>query len=296
MRVLITGSSGRVGRAIFSALSTHHDVVGVDRTPFSTTHIVGDFADKAVLERSLAGVEAVIHAAALHAPHVGIVPDDEFERVNVIGTRALAEAAQLRGVGRFVFTSTTALYGKAIAARGCTWVDERTVPRPKSIYHRTKLAAEAYLSEAANDGFAVRVLRMSRCFPEAADRMAIYRLHRGVDVRDVADAHALALTGGQSKFGIFGISGSTPFAESDCAALSSHLQAALEKRAPALAEAFRARGWKLPASIDRVYSSKKAEEQSGWKSRYGYAEVLAQLDRRSLEVLSANVAMTERPE
>lgn len=294
--MLVTGSSGRVGRAIFSALAAHHEVVGVDRTPFSTTQIVGDFTDRAVLERALAGVDAVIHVAALHAPHVGIVPDDEFDRVNVAGTRILAEAARSRGIGRFVFTSTTALYGNAIAAGGCTWVDEQTPPKPKSIYHRTKLAAEAYLSEVADEGFAVRVLRMSRCFPETANRMAVYRLHRGIDVRDVADAHVLALTGGRSKFEIFVISGSTPFVESDCFALSTDPQAVLEMRAPALRDAFRARGWKLPNSIDRVYSARKAEEDLGWKSRYDYAEVLAQLDRRSLEVLPVDAAIAERAE
>ncbi|MGF0520385.1 hypothetical protein ACQEDT_02620 [Agrobacterium pusense] len=45
MRIVLTGSSGRVGRAIFSALASRHEVIGIDRSPFSTTHIVGDFAD-----------------------------------------------------------------------------------------------------------------------------------------------------------------------------------------------------------------------------------------------------------
>ena len=108
MRVVLTGSSGRIGRAIFSALSGHHAVIGIDRSPFSTTRILGDFADETLLRSALAGADAVIHTAGLHAPHVGVAPDDEFKRINVEGTRLIAKEAIAAGVERFVFTSTTA--------------------------------------------------------------------------------------------------------------------------------------------------------------------------------------------
>jgi UDP-glucose 4-epimerase len=93
MRIVLTGSSGRVGRAIFSALAGQFEVVGIDRTPFSTTHLVGDFANEALLRSAFTGADAVIHVAALHAPHVGTIPDREFQRINVEGTRLVAEAA-----------------------------------------------------------------------------------------------------------------------------------------------------------------------------------------------------------
>lgn len=151
MRIVLTGSSGRVGRAIFSTLAGEHHLTGIDRTPFSTTHVVSDFADAALLRQVLKGADAVIHAAALHAPHVGKVSDDEFKRVNIEGTRLVAEAATKAGVKRLVFTSTTALYGDAVAPGRCAWIDETTTPEPKSIYHRTKLAAEQLLEETAGD-------------------------------------------------------------------------------------------------------------------------------------------------
>ena len=296
MRIVVTGSSGRVGRAISSALHGQHEVVGIDRTVFSTTKLVGDFVDRAFLERALDGVDAVIHTAALHSPHVSVISDEEFKRINVDGTRLLAETAKNLGIRRFVFTSTTALYGKAIAEGACTWVDERTLPQPKSIYHRTKLAAESFLTEVAGDDFVVRILRMSRCFPEPAHEMAAYRLHRGIDVRDVADAHVLALYGGVSKLETYVISGTTPFEPGDCPDLAQNLERVLNRRAPEALEMFRRRGWKLPGSIDHVYSPKKAERDLGWKSRYGSSEVAAQLDRRSLEVLPVDARMTMRPE
>jgi nucleoside-diphosphate-sugar epimerase len=48
MRIILTGSSGRLGRAIFNALAANNTVLGIDRSPFSTTHLVGDFTDAAI--------------------------------------------------------------------------------------------------------------------------------------------------------------------------------------------------------------------------------------------------------
>ena len=81
MRIVLTGSSGRLGRAIFNALAGDSEILGIDRSPFSTTHLVGDFADASLLRDALAGADAIIHSAALHAPHVGNVSDDEFRRI-----------------------------------------------------------------------------------------------------------------------------------------------------------------------------------------------------------------------
>ncbi|MFX6823238.1 NAD-dependent epimerase/dehydratase family protein, partial [Acinetobacter baumannii] len=89
----------------------------------------------------------------------------EFQRINVEGTRLLAREAIAAGIKRFVFTSTTALYGHAVVPGSCSWIDEDTPPRPRSIYHRTKLEAEDVLNEMAGAALAVRVLRMSRSFP-----------------------------------------------------------------------------------------------------------------------------------
>ncbi|MCV9967775.1 NAD-dependent epimerase/dehydratase family protein [Pararhizobium sp. BT-229] len=93
-----------------------HEIAGIDRSPFSTTHIARDFANEMLLRPVLRGADAVIHTAALHAPHVGAVSNEEFQRINVEGTRIIAREAIAAGVKRFVFTSTTALYGYAVSA------------------------------------------------------------------------------------------------------------------------------------------------------------------------------------
>ena len=296
MRIVLTGSSGRVGRAIFNAVVRDHKVVGLDRSPFSTTHVVGDVSDKAVLRPLLKGADAVIHTAALHAPHVGLVPDEEFQRVNIEGTRALANAAIAAGVKRLVLTSTTALYGNAIVPGACTWIDAATVPVPKSIYHRTKLDAEHILEGMVRPDFEVRVLRMSRSFPEPGDVMASYRLHRGIDVRDVAEAHLAALTNGGPHFQRHIISATPVFARQDHEALARDAASVIRLRAPRLAAAFEQRGWTLPLSVDRVYDPGAARHALGWHPRFGFSEVLAQMDRGSLEVLPAGSRIDRKPE
>ncbi|RCS22541.1 NAD(P)-dependent oxidoreductase [Phyllobacterium salinisoli] len=296
MRIVLTGSSGRIGRAIFSALCGQHEIIGIDRSPFSTTHVVGDFANEMLLLPVLRRADAVIHTAALHAPHVGTVPHEEFQRINVEGTRLIAREAIAAGVKRFVFTSTTALYGYAVSVGSCTWIDEDTPPLPKSIYHRTKLEAENVLEEMAGPEFAVRVLRMSRSFPEPGDAMAAYRLHRGIDARDVADAHAAALSNGGAHFQRYIVSAASPFIKQDCETLSIDAASAIRRKAPDLAAEFDRRGWSLPRTIDRVYDSSRAKNGIGWQSLFSFDEVLAQMDRRSLEVLPPGSRISTKSE
>lgn len=293
MRVVVTGSSGRVGRAIWVRLvADGHDVVGFDAAPSSTAAVVARLDDAPAMRRALAGADAVVHAAALHAPHVGPCSEADFRHVNVDGTRALLDAAAAAGARRIVFTSTTALYGAAAeGVDAAAWIDEDTPPRPQTIYHHTKLAAEALLAAAARGGGpSLRVLRMSRCFPEPAPAMAVLRLHRGVDARDVARAHALALDHEGAAAETFVVSGPTPFARDDAPGLARDAATVLRRRAPALCAAFAARGWALPRAIDRVYDPARSLDRLGWAPRHDWRAVLSALDEESSEVLPARAA------
>ena len=296
MKIILTGSSGRIGRAIFGSLAAENEVIGVDTRVFSTTHIIGDCADEALMRPLLEGADALIHTAGPHAPHVGETSDEEFTRINVDGTANLYDWARTAGVKRFLYTTTTALYGHAIAPAACTWVDEDTKPSPKSIYHRTKLAGEERLEALATETLPVRALRMSRCFPETAPLMAAYRLHRGVDARDVGEGHRLALAHEGPSFARFILSGSTPFTREDCDGLALDAPSVIRFRAPALVEAFSARGWELPRTIDRVYDGGAAERDLGLCMRWGWEEVLEQADRQDLEVLPQGAPRTSKSE
>lgn len=285
MRVVVTGSSGRIGRAICMILEPTCDVIGMDIRPSDMTSVVGDIADRSLLAKALAGADAVIHAGGLHAPHVGLVPNTEFQRVNVDGTFFMAAAARDAGVRRMVFTSTTALYGVMTDGGKCAWIDEDVRPNPKTIYHHTKLAAERILEKMAGPDLSIRILRMSRCFPEPANLMALYRLHRGIDWRDAAEAHVKALQNDGPAFQLHVISASTPFCREDLAELASDAPCVIARRAPRLLEEFVRRGWSLPMGIDRVYASTSAAERLGWRSRYGFAAVLESLSSGHGDVL-----------
>lgn len=277
MRVLLTGSSGRIGAAVAAALVPAHEVIGLDRRPGPATRHLGDLGDAALRARALDGVQAVVHCAALHAPHVGQVPDAEFRRINVEATAALAADAAARGIRRFVYTSTTALYGAGSAADApADWVDEATPPRPRTIYHHSKLAAEAVLQEAAaRHGLALTLLRMGRCFPEPLPLMVAFRLHRGVGAADVAQAHALALAHDRPGTRCFVVSGEPPFTRDDAEAAGRDAPALLRQRVPALVAAFEARGWPLPARLDRIYDPGHAIATLGWRPREDWASLLA---------------------
>lgn len=286
--ILVTGASGRIGRAIWTRLQARgDDPSGLDRQMGPAVRWLADIGDDAMLAQACAGVDAVVHTAAFHAPHVGHVSDAEFQRINVDATRRLLEAAMRAGVPRIVFTSTTALYGDAShMEKRAVWVDEDLVPQPRTIYHRTKLQAEAILREAANQGGpSVRILRMSRCFPEPVNAMAVLRLHRGIDARDVAEAHALAVAHDGPTHATFVISGATPFLREDLEDLACDARSVIARRAPTLIRAFAARDWSLPPTIDRVYCPHAAMDALGWTPRFGWEDVLAQCDAGSTELL-----------
>src|SRR5215217_9171178 len=127
-RVLVTGSSGHLGEALVRVLGdAGHEVVGLDVLPSATTTLTGSVADRDLVRRALAGVDSVLHAATLHKPHVGSHGWADFVETNVTGTLTLLEEALAEGVGRFVFTSTTSAFGRALtpgAEAPAAWITE----------------------------------------------------------------------------------------------------------------------------------------------------------------------------
>src|SRR5260221_14117381 len=101
-------------------------------------------------------------------------------------------------------------------------------------------------------------LRTARFFPEAPELMALYRLYRGMDVRDAVAAHMLAVTNQDILFDVFNIAAHSPFRESDTPTLLRGAVPVLQSRAPEAVQYFAQRGWSLPTSIDRVYVIEKA--------------------------------------
>jgi len=267
VRILVTGASGRIGGAIAARLALRHQVTGIDRRPGPLTFEVMDVCDTARLAPLLAGLDAIVHTASLHVPDLAASSAGEFRAVNVDATRRLLAAAGEAGVARFVYTSTTSLYGDAMlpAAGEAAWVTEELAPQPRDVYDETKLAAEEACREAAGHGLACTALRMSRCFPEEPRLVALYRMYRGVDAEDVAQAHELALETGRDGYEVYNVSAPSPFTRGDCRRLFEDAASVVLERFPWAEAEFQCRGWPLPRSIDRVYVVDKAIAGLGYR-------------------------------
>lgn len=295
MKIVVTGSAGHLGGALVRGLRADgHSVLGTDRLPSEETEVVGSITDVKTVDACLRGADAVVHAATLHKPHVATHPRQAFVDVNVTGTLTLLEAAVRHGVTRFVFTSTTSTFGRALRPRAgapAAWIDETIRPVPKNIYGVTKTAAED-LCEISwrGHGLPSVVLRTSRFFPEAdddPDKRAAFDsdnlkanefLHRRVAVADVVAAHALALQRApELGFDRFIVSATTPFSRADAADLALDAAAIVRARVPDAAEAYARRGWTLPRTLDRVYDNERARRTLAWQPRVDFAHVVQRL-------------------
>jgi UDP-glucose 4-epimerase len=299
MRILLTGSSGWLGQTLAPRLRRDgHHVAGMDLRPGAHTSHIGSVTDRALLDRILAeeAITAIVHSAALHKPDIARFPASDFVSVNVQGTLNLLEAAVAARVDRFVFTSTTSLMiDRNLRAGGpdrAAWIDERMQPLlPRNIYGVTKLAAEHLCRMTAEEHrLPVVVLRTGRFFPEAddmahaiaqsdANTKANEFLFRRLTVDDAAEAHVAALARAPAiGFREFIVSAATPFQPEDCSELLADAPAVVARYFPHYAEIYRRRGWTMFRSIDRVYASRQAEAELGFRCRTGFAEVLAELD------------------
>lgn len=148
MLALVTGGAGFIGSHLVDALLARGLAVRV-LDDLSTGHrsnlpaqgvelVEGDLRDRAVCDRAMAGVGVVFHEAARNSiPRSMKDPQGAFE-VNLVGTQHLLMAAREAGVGRFVYASSSSVYG-----------DNPVLPRvetlknsPLSVYAGTKAAME----------------------------------------------------------------------------------------------------------------------------------------------------------
>ena len=160
MTILVTGGAGFIGSHLCEArLQREHKVVALDsfddfyeptvkRTNLAKCDgaadfrlVEGDIRDADTVDKVLDehGVEVIVHLAARAGVRPSIEQPVPYQDVNVGGTTVLLEAARLHGVRKFIFASSSSVYGNS---QKTPFAEDHDVDRPISPYAATKRAGE----------------------------------------------------------------------------------------------------------------------------------------------------------
>ena len=207
MRIVVTGGSGKAGRWVVRDLRAHgHDVRNVDLTHDGSAHglcIRADLTDLGQAQDVIAGMDAVVHLAAIPAPELRAA--GETFRINAMSTYNVFAAAEAAGIRRVVWASSETVLGLPFDTPPVfAPIDETAPPRPESSYSLAKLVGEAMADQfARRTGMTFVGLRISNImepddyalFPSYWDDATIrkWNLWGYVDARDVAGAVRAAL-------------------------------------------------------------------------------------------------------
>jgi nucleoside-diphosphate-sugar epimerase len=211
VKVVVTGASGKAGRAVVRDLVEHdHDVLAVDLVspPESPApHLLADLTDFGQTTECLAGAEAVVHLAAIRAPRIRT--EETTFRTNMLSTYNVFEAARLLGLPRVVWASSETILGLPFEREQPAYapIDEQHPPYPESSYALSKLLSEELGRQLHRwTGVPYVALRFSNIMePDEYERFSSFwddpRLRRWnlwgyVDARDVAQSCRLALEAG----------------------------------------------------------------------------------------------------
>jgi nucleoside-diphosphate-sugar epimerase len=146
VKVVVTGASGKAGRAVVHALlERDHEVLALDLVPSRerlTASLLVDLTELGQTVECLAGAEAVVHLAAIPASEIH-TPETTF-RTNLGSTYNVFEAARLLGLGRVVWASSETIFGIPIDREQPAYapIDEEHPPDPRSSYALSKLLSE----------------------------------------------------------------------------------------------------------------------------------------------------------
>lgn len=218
-RVVVTGGSGRVGRAVLAELATSYDVVNADRVPdpFGVEYERVDVLDLDSVRAVTRGADAVIHLAAIDFDWKA--PPEQYIHVNTLGSWHVLQAAVENKVERVILCSSISACG--LSEMRLDWtpqalpVDERHECRPVDAYGVSKLMIEQ-MGLAVSRGSATRVICVRPMavvidetladfvsFVDAPDRRWLFYY---VTADDLARGFRCALECGPLSYGVFFLS------------------------------------------------------------------------------------------
>ncbi|QYR19408.1 NAD(P)-dependent oxidoreductase [Paenibacillus sp. sptzw28] len=251
MKVLITGAAGNLGRVLAPALAQQgHEPVLMDyrniETPFR--FINGDVTSKESVLKAVEGVDAVVHAAALHGIHLSKYTRDDFWKLNIEGTyNIIYEAARICGINKVLLCSTMGVYGESIKASKDSFaiVTEDLPLLPTDFYgYSKKLCEEAADFYSRNHGIKTIAYRLGMFVPENFLYYGFRLLKGGIDDRDVAEAFLAGLENDTIGFDAFNINimADVPFPQEEFKQWRSEPDALLESYFPGVSQMVNLRG------------------------------------------------------
>ena len=158
MRVLVTGSTSLVGRAVVTRLTSRGDAVCVlqrQAGALGVTEYLGDIADRSIVDAAVDGVDAVVHVAGRAAATGEWAL---FEATNVQGTRNVVDAAREAGATRFVHVSSPSVAHSGQSLIGAP-ADRADPDRARGHYAKSKARAELIALAASSSAMPVVAIR-----------------------------------------------------------------------------------------------------------------------------------------
>ena len=280
MRVVVTGGSGRLGRAVVAELREEHDVLVFDQQrPEESEGIrvrLGDHRDLGQVVGAVRDADVIVHLSAITYP--GLFGEEVQFASNVLGAFHVAEAAATLGVPKLVFASSPALLG-FMAPRDTFRlaylpVDEDHPLAPHNAYGLSKLVTEEILKawQRRTGGSAVALRPCYLVTPEELDtrlrprlehpELAAGNLFSYVDIRDAALVFRLAVERELPGYSVLFAGAADPLAREPLANLLPRYYPGAEKMAAAL------RG------TQPAISNRRAEAVLGYRPRYSWRDLL----------------------
>ena len=162
MKVLVTGATGFVGRALVDRLLKERwrvaalvrrgsNFEGLKRKGVKL--FFGDVSNPDSVKGAVKGVDIIVNSAAALPYHN--LPDKKYWEANVYGVKNVIQAAKISGIKRLVHISTVGIYG-ATSRRGAS---ERSKTELSGVYSRTKFEGEKIVWKYIKEGFPATIIR-----------------------------------------------------------------------------------------------------------------------------------------
>lgn len=154
MKVLVTGGAGYIGSVLVDRLITGGHQVNViddlsngylENIHKDANFFQGSILDTDLLNKALDQIEVVLHLAAKIRVEEGESKPELYKQVNIEGTLNLLKLCKEKGVTKFVFASTAAVYGNPDDFP----VTESSKEAPVNVYGQTKLEIDKFLTKNA---------------------------------------------------------------------------------------------------------------------------------------------------